>query len=38
MSATGRTGAADLLVRIHLLHARQQLSDAPAAGGGARAA
>ena len=30
MSATGRTGAADLLARIHLLHAKQELSDAPA--------
>jgi predicted DNA-binding transcriptional regulator YafY len=29
MSATGRTGAVDLLARIHLLHAKQELSDAP---------
>ncbi len=29
MSATGRTSAADLLARIHLLHAKRELSDAP---------
>jgi predicted DNA-binding transcriptional regulator YafY len=29
MSATGRTSAADLLARIHLLQARQELSAAP---------
>jgi predicted DNA-binding transcriptional regulator YafY len=29
MSATGRDGAADLLARIHLLHAKQELAAAP---------
>jgi len=29
MSATGRTSAADLLARIHLLHAKRELSAAP---------
>ena len=29
MSATGRSGAADLLARIHLLHAKRELSASP---------
>ena len=29
MSATGRNGAADLLARIHLLHAKRELAAAP---------
>jgi predicted DNA-binding transcriptional regulator YafY len=29
MPATGRTSAADLLARIHLMHAKRELSDAP---------
>jgi predicted DNA-binding transcriptional regulator YafY len=32
MSATGRTGAADLLARIHLLHAREAPSTGPVVG------